>query len=166
MITAIYVQPIERILLIGIFGMLFYRVMLHFGKSKGLEKKLSWLNGAFLGLWCLGVGYITLGRDGGYRELSLIPGYSIYLGLTENREMFRSMFMNVILFVPGGFFLGLLFGKSRWLKWGIGLLILGSIGIEWLQYACFLGRAEADDVLCNALGGVLGVLCAKIGSKK
>lgn len=164
-ITAIYVQPMGRLCLAGVLCMLAYRGLLVYGEKKGLGKILSCLTGVLLSLWCLGGCYVTLGRDSGYRDVSLIPGYSIYLGLTGNRELFRSMFMNVLLFVPGGFFLRLLPGKGGWPKWGLGLLILGSLCIEWIQYVGYLGRAEVDDVLCNAMGAVLGVLCAKIGSK-
>lgn len=40
-----------------------------------------------------------------------------------------------------------------------------SVGIETAQYWYALGCVEADDVLCNTLGAVLGVTIHEIGQR-
>lgn len=76
-------------------------------------------------------------------------------------EMYRSMLMNVFLFVPLGLSLPFIFGGSTakriLLTNLIGLLL--SVTVEAIQYFCSLGMSETDDVICNTLGTVIGA-CA------
>ena len=82
--------------------------------------------------------------------------------------------LNVVLFVPLGFFWGI--QSSKWPKtwqW-LSALILGvclSATIELLQYSFKKGCVEVDDVIHNTLGCMIGFVllrgCAKwfFGSK-
>ena len=73
-------------------------------------------------------------------------------------EMYRSMLMNVFLFVPLGLSLPFVFGggtgKRILLTILIGLLL--SVTVEAIQYFAHLGMAETDDIICNTVGTVIG----------
>ena len=75
---------------------------------------------------------------------------------TGNVHFFRGMVSNCLLFVPFGMMLDPYFGlKSKPLQ---GALILGvSLTIELLQHYCHRGFFETEDILCNVLGGLLGI---------
>ena len=73
-------------------------------------------------------------------------------------EMYRSMLMNVFLFVPLGLSMPYVFGggiaKRILLTILIGFLL--SVTVEAIQYFGHLGMAETDDVICNTLGSAIG----------
>lgn len=73
-------------------------------------------------------------------------------------EIYRSMLMNVFLFVPFGLALPFAFGgkagKRILLTILVGLLL--SVSIEAIQYFAHLGMAETDDVICNTVGTAIG----------
>ena len=81
---------------------------------------------------------------------------------SENREIFRSLFLNVLLFEP----LGAAFVHLLPEKWSRGICILtatllglvASLAIEYCQFHFSVGNAEADDVICNTLGALFGAL--------
>lgn len=99
----------------------------------------------------------VLNRTCGKREVILIPLYSFYEAI-EQSEFYRSMLMNVFLFVPLGLTVPfLLLNKVH--KKVMFSVVLGfglSVGIEVIQFAFCLGRAEVDDVICNTLGVLIG----------
>ena len=108
-----------------------------------------------------------LGRKVGVRELELIPFYTLTT-IRYNNEAIRTLLMNIILFVPFGLTAPYMIDekiKKEYLKWGICILSASvlSVLIESLQYCFGLGRAEIDDVICNTLGGGLGVLADVVG---
>lgn len=108
-----------------------------------------------------------LGRKVGVRELELIPFYTLTT-IRYNNEAIRTLLMNIILFVSFGLTAPYMIDekiKNEHLKWGICILSAGvlSILIESLQYCLGVGRAEIDDVICNTLGGGLGVLADVVG---
>ena len=108
-----------------------------------------------------------LGRKVGIRELEFIPFYTLTT-ISYNNEAIRTLLMNIILLVPFGLTAPYMIGekiKNEYLKWGICILSAGvlSILIESLQYCLGVGRAEIDDVICNTLGGGLGVLADVVG---
>ena len=73
-------------------------------------------------------------------------------------EMYRSMLMNVFLFVPFGLALSFIFGgktgKRILLTILVGLLL--SVTVEAIQYFAHLGMAEVDDLIYNTLGTAIG----------
>lgn len=79
----------------------------------------------------------------------LLPGW---FGYTE-----LEFTANIVMFVPLGFFIGLLFTRrTQWL----GLLALPAIsaGIEWVQWEFLAERySTLSDVLANSLGGWIGL---------
>lgn len=67
--------------------------------------------------------------------------------------------LNVVIFVPAGFFGGL--ANLEWRR-TVALVFATSIGIELLQLSLLAGVASLDDVLLNALGGGLGFLAGRL----
>ena len=135
-----------------------------YGKAKGWKPVIS----ALLLSWGAMILYATLGhrseRADGVQP-QLIPFYSYYLvWKCGNPEIYRSNFMNGVLFYPIGLLGCELLPKS----WGTGKRILLtvsvavflSIAVEYLQYHFSLGVAETGDVIHNALGAIAGaVVC-------
>jgi glycopeptide antibiotics resistance protein len=108
----------------------------------------------------------TLGQrttDGNTAAPILTPFHSYYLALNGgNVEIYRTNFMNVVLFYPAGL-LGCSLLPQRWHPFIKALLLITllaplSIWIEYTQYHHGLGLAETDDVIHNTLGTLLGVL--------
>lgn len=127
----------------------------------------KWLMGAALVCWILIVVCVTVGMRGISQnpQHSFIPFHSYHKILNGgNPEIYRSNFMNVMLFYPAGL-IGVLWLPSKWsgcLRCVCVILVLSvmSIGIEYLQYHFVLGRCEVDDVIHNTMGAVLGSLIA------
>lgn len=138
---------------------------------------LEWLLSNQRGKICLGWRYVNIvlcvfslslivkmtlwGRTVGNREVELLPFYTIYT-IPYNNEAIRTMVMNVVLFFPLGLTMPVVLGrlknvKCKWLLCiVIGFVI--SASVEIIQYYFCIGRAETDDVICNTLGCLLGVM--------
>lgn len=73
-------------------------------------------------------------------------------------EMYRSMLMNVFLFLPLGLAFPFIFGggtgKRILLTILVGLVL--SVTVEAIQCFAHLGMAETDDVICNTVGTTIG----------
>lgn len=71
-------------------------------------------------------------------------------------EYMRTLLMNVLLFVPFGMsFPYLLKGKRRALKTAAAALGISPMA-EVMQYVFAIGVTEADDLICNTVGALLG----------
>lgn len=101
--------------------------------------------------------FTVWGRESKSRELSLIPFISFVNAKTQP-EFYRTMYMNVALFIPLG--LSLPYALPDKIKHkvlltvGVGFVI--SVGVEAYQYFFSAGRCETDDVLMNTLGTFFG----------
>lgn len=106
--------------------------------------------------------YLTVVRgEGGTTEVILQPFHS-FIEAEVQPELYRSMLMNVFLFVPFGMTLPFVIrGKLRVPVTVIAALCL-SVAVEFIQYRFSLGRCEVDDVICNTLGGLFGSLCVPL----
>ena len=109
--------------------------------------------------------YTTLGNRSGGADLAhaFTPFHSYREAqVTGNIEIYRSNFMNVVLFYPAGLLATSLLPRkwARWRRCVLVVLVLAamSAGIECLQYHYCLGRCEMDDVIHNTLGALLGSL--------
>ena len=138
-----------------------------------LEKSVSqyniwrWLKSVTVLVLITVIVYATIGNRSGGDDLvhELIPFHSyreVWNG--GNPEIYRSNFMNVILFYPAGLLATSLLPEARHGWRGCLLVVLAltamSAGIEFIQYCCSLGKCEVDDVIHNALGALLGSLAA------
>lgn len=97
----------------------------------------------------------------------LIPFHSYRAVLDGgNRELFRSNFMNVVLFYPAGLLACELLPKdwrrAQKLILTVVPFALISAGIEVCQYRFALGQAEVDDVIHNTLGALIGAVVSSI----
>ena len=99
----------------------------------------------------------VLSRSGGSKEVYLIP-FSTFERAKIQPEFYRSMLMNVFLFVPLGLSLPFVYsgstGKRILFTVLTGLLL--SVTVEAIQYFVHLGMTETDDVICNTLGTAIG----------
>jgi glycopeptide antibiotics resistance protein len=91
----------------------------------------------------------------GGRGFNLSPFWSYEAILNGDKVLLPQNIMNVIVFIPIGILLCLLFKKGKWWK-AIGLGCLISISIEVLHYIFKRGFGEVDDVIHNTLGCVIG----------
>lgn len=74
--------------------------------------------------------------------------------VTKNSPI-EECFLNIVCFLPFGFFAGLLNKKMSWWK----ILLVGalvSLTIEILQASFHLGSCELDDLFNNTLGALIG----------
>lgn len=69
---------------------------------------------------------------------------------------FFNLFGNVLLFVPLGFLLPILFAKAWRFSTTIVWTMLASLTIELTQLGTRLGSFDVDDVILNVLGGSIG----------
>ena len=92
--------------------------------------------------------------------LYLVP-FSSFERAETHSEMYRSMLMNVFLFVPLGFTVPYVIGGGTVKKILLTILIgfLLSATAEAVQYFAAIGMTETDDVICNTLGTAI-VSCA------
>lgn len=72
--------------------------------------------------------------------------------------MWKSIILNIVLFLPLGFLLGN--------KKGIAIGFLLSVIIEVVQYIRMLGFCELDDVLNNTVGTVFGYFLGRMVEKE
>ena len=152
----IYCQPLHRIvfcmlLLVFLWAYLAYR------EDNNLRWRLA--NGIlFMGMVAV-ILYMTIYTRGeGVSETILRPFQSFQEAKIQP-ELYRSMLMNVFLFVPLGLSLPFILGRGRLPGFITVVVALAfSAGIEYLQYRYALGRCEVDDVIMNTLGATVGCL--------
>ena len=102
--------------------------------------------------------YVTVySRGERSAEAYLIP-FSSFERAKIQPEMYRTMLMNVFLFVPLGLSLPYVFGGSTAKRILLTILIgfLLCVTVEAIQYFGHLGLTETDDVICNTLGTAIG----------
>lgn len=88
------------------------------------------------------------------RSLNLIPfGGMLVLNGTPD---YNEIFLNALIFVPFGVFLGMLRGKKP-LGYLVLPIVLTSLLFESLQYALVLGASDITDVIANTAGGLIGL---------
>ena len=90
------------------------------------------------------------------REINLIPFYY------EHEVTFHAteVLQNVLIFMPFGIYMCLLFPKSRF---GVKLLLISvvSLLLEICQYVLAIGRSDITDLITNICGGLFGIILYK-----
>lgn len=161
MLLKIYAQPLWQVILEIPLCMLVWMCL---RVSPGTQKPKLWriLNLCLLAVSVFSVVLMTLlRRNSGEYGLILIPGYFLQEAKIQ-REIYRAMLMNVLLFTPFGLALSAVL-SSKMKPWRcVGLTVLIAFGfslaVETVQYFFALGRAEADDLLANTFGAFIGAL--------
>ena len=89
------------------------------------------------------------------RQYDFHPFWS-YVAIIEGRdELLPENIMNLVVFIPVGLLIGVVFQQRKWWK----ILIIGcgiSIVIETFQFLFMKGFSELDDVMHNTLGCMIG----------
>lgn len=121
-----------------------------------LFKKIKFI---FLAVSLLLILYATIfSRSTTTLDIELRPFYTFVLA-REQPELYRTLFMNALLFVPFGITMPYTL-SSHYKKRNILITVLSacifSTMVEFLQYYFSLGRCETDDVIFNTLGAFIG----------
>lgn len=110
---------------------------------------------------------VTLGRRVG-EVISIAPDLTPFDWLLDpDADLFKQALyalLNVVLFIPlSGFFSALWNSEGSFVRVTpvVGALCVASISIEVAQAALHLGYFQLEDVICNAVGVVLGALLAR-----
>lgn len=153
----IYVQPLNRIiffivLLVVVWSIVGYKA----------DKNKWWKLSNVVILLCIiaAIAFMTVTmREAGAHEVILTP-FQSFVEAKEQPEMYRSMLMNVFLFVPLGVSLPHVLPRQWHTAVNVCLTIIFgfalSAAIEWCQYRYGLGRCEVDDVIMNTFGSTIG----------
>lgn len=156
----------DAVLLILLTTVGFLLLRERFGKTPYWETGIPLLFLAWIAVILFG----TLGQrteGGNLSQPVLTPFASYYAALNGgSKELYRTNFMNAVLFYPAGL-LGCEVLPTRWKKGWKAVLVtalfaLVSFGIEYTQYRFGLGLAEADDIIHNALGTLLGAIVCTV----
>ena len=95
---------------------------------------------------------------GNMRSVNLIP-FSEPL-ILNGKPAFSEIIMNVMIFVPLGIYVGILFKR-----WSIGknllLFFFISLICEVFQFVLGVGASDITDIINNTLGGIIGLLIIK-----
>lgn len=106
-----------------------------------------------------------------FRSANLIPFKTIAdffrIGINENNLLWAvsNILGNILIFMPLGYLLPMVFRKFRSLKNTMLVVICLSMFFEITQYFAYLGSLDIDDLILNTLGGLSGYL-VYIGIKK
>ncbi len=158
MLDFVYGQSILGLILLTIFIVVLYAI----SSYAFLElKSYSIIKAIFLLLSLAVIPYETVFfRPNNNYEIYLLP-FNFLIESRVQPELYRSFFMNALLFVPLGLSMPYVLSKKPY-KRNIFITIvfsaLLSAGIEFLQYYYHLGRCETDDVIANTLGAAVGTL--------
>lgn len=68
---------------------------------------------------------------------------------------------NIAVFIPFGMYLQVLLKNKAFIK-SLFIVAITTVAIELIQFVFALGSADIDDVILNALGGVIGILFYKL----
>jgi len=69
---------------------------------------------------------------------------------------------NILLFVPLGIFLPILFKKYKTFSQVFAFALLFSISIELLQFFLQIGQFDIDDIILNTMGSIIGYFIIKL----
>ena len=164
-----YVQPMSQVYIETIAMYVTWTVAMLL--LRGKARRIVAIVGAVLAFALILVFTVLNRSSDGTREISLIP-FITFENAKAQPELYRTMFMNVLLFMPFGLSLPFALNKKIWYSVCITALIgLGlSICVEVLQYVFCLGRCEADDIIMNVLGVLIGtssfVICQMLTRTK
>ena len=155
----IYSLPFWKIILYSIVAIVFWGKL----SIKVSDRLWNRLNKILLLFSVFAVIYATLFRTPEVSELVLMPFYS-FIEAQQQPEMYRSMLLNVFLFLPMGISLTFVLDKKvrhNIICTIIMAMVLSAI-IEIAQYIFCLGRCETDDVIMNTLGAAAGSISFRI----
>ena len=147
-----FVQPIIQVCIETVLMFVLWTVLMLI--LRGKARRVAACVGFLLAV-ALIIAMTVWGRRSGSRcELSLIPLIT-FVRAKSTPVLYRSLLMNVLLFMPIGFLAGCGLRGMTFKK----VLLLGSgfsVFIELLQFVFKKGFCETDDVIHNVLGCIIG----------
>lgn len=150
----IYRQPLQRILLWMVLLILLWGYFAYREKNS-----LRWRLGnlaVFAGI-VAAIFYMTVYTRGESPSDAVLVPFQSFREARIQPELYRSMLMNVFLFVPIGLSLPFVLGKGKLPGFlTVAAALFFSAGIEYLQYRYALGRCEVDDIIMNTFGAIIG----------
>lgn len=87
-----------------------------------------------------------------HRGINLIPFYYDRASPVHMREVI----LNIIVFIPAGFYFTAIFSKKRYFL-GIVKVVILSLSFEVLQYIFSIGASDITDLITNTTGGLCGM---------
>lgn len=88
---------------------------------------------------------------------NFIPFKTILLYISgQGYNSIQNIFGNILVFIPLGFLLPILFNNCKRLNNTIFISILVSASIETIQLLFNLGSCDIDDLILNTLGSIIG----------
>ena len=101
--------------------------------------------------------FTVYGRKTAEHDVSLMP-FITFERAKIKPELYRTMYMNMLLFLPFGMSMPFVFAEKVKMK---GLLTIGaglllSVAVESVQFFFRLGNCETDDVIMNTTGVIIG----------
>lgn len=106
-----------------------------------------------------------------FRSMNLIPLKTIaqYVDYFSNpylrSDAVVNIWGNIIMFIPLGFFLSVIWKKLRRFPWHILATAVIITIIELLQYVTLRGAADIDDLILNIVGSTVGLLLYTVYEK-
>lgn len=94
-------------------------------------------------------------RNTEIKDIHLMPMWSYYCILQGKIDFICDVLLNVALFIPLGFLVGVYAGANKLIRVVIFTFFLSG-GVETAQYFFHKGVPEIDDVLHNIVGGIIG----------
>ena len=152
----IYRQPLHRIVICMILLILLWGYL---GFREGCSLRWRLGNLAVFACMVAAIFYVTVYTRGESASEAVLLPFQSFREAKIQPELYRSMLMNVFLFLPIGLSLPFVLGKGRLSVFiTVTAALSFSAGIEYLQYRYALGRCEVDDVIMNTLGASVGCL--------
>lgn len=144
----------------------------HEQSNQGSHLPTTVLTAVLLGIYLVVYIYLTFGfrRPAKTASIDLTPFWSYREAFRLNPlsirrlGMARQILLNILLTVPPGLLLPILYKTKHPYLLAILTILALSVLTETLQYFTHLGLCETDDVIDNLLGGLLGMAILKTGS--
>lgn len=90
------------------------------------------------------------------RVLQVIPFYNM---IKDGIYFDLDYFLNVLIYIPLGIFLSFIAHKKTFLN--LAVILISSAIFEAVQYVTGFGGCDSSDIVCNFLGGLLGIMLYK-----
>lgn len=157
-----YIQEYIRlaIIFIGIISVLYLPILFILKKrGKGIVRQLSYLL-CFLSFFFILFATLILFNlpfDFSPEQyiLNLIPFNRFKEEVNILKTITTEIIPNIMMFIPLGIFIPIVFKKMRKLYKTAFVLFLVTFSVEFFQY--FIGRlSDIDDIITNLLGGIIG----------
>lgn len=100
-------------------------------------------------------------RDYG-NSLNLIPFRTILQEFNFSLNLLGNLFGNILLFIPLGIMLPVLWGGFKRFYIGVPVICSFSLLVEVVQYCTHSGSSDIDDIILNTIGGFIGLIMYKV----